>query len=746
MKIEQIHIDRFAGMTDRTFSFGEGINLIEGKNEAGKSTLCAFIRFMLYGFSDKTKRNLYLPWDADFAGGSMIVLGDDHCRYRIERQSGRSGRGNVTVFRLPAEVKLPKDTEPWRMFLGLPEELFIRSAFVGQIDGAGVGGGDVSRAIERLLFSADESTNIDWAMKRLDAARTQLRHKRGDGGKLAEMEAEQTQLRQRLQAANDAQGKIFALQNDAAAYREKIKACQDGIETAREAEKLWEEGNLRQRYRTYEDCRQTVLRAERELSETKRCFSVEEFLPDSAFLTQLRDAASKQALTEQAEKEAVQACEYARQNIPKPDTFPEKESMEQDRVRAVNGAKQKRLLQKGLLLCAALTLFFGACLALRLFRVPPFRFLPIVVPAALTGIAVAFCVLCTVLRVKKSWQILALSTRYGLQDGQTLDMQLDKIHDYRDLIKRRTEEYEQQCQTKLQRESDARRAQSDAAALYGRVGSADAASAIRFAERAIQEVTEKEAAYRQACAALDTAKALLEPYDPVLAEQYANTPFDAKRAAEVPIAKVRADLVQLQYDLKDLQGKLQAVELQLTKLQASTELPATIQTLLEANLAQCKQLQMRCDAYQLAYEKLQDAGVHLRESLSPRLSKSAGELLGSITGGKYTELRVAADLCMRYSTEAGGVNMHDLVYLSSGTQDAAYIALRIALMRLLMREKVPMFFDESFARMDDTRLDAMLRILASAALGGAQLFLFTSQTRDAALLAPVASFETLKLS
>ena len=138
--------------------------------------------------------------------------------------------------------------------------------------------------------------------------------------------------------------------------------------------------------------------------------------------------------------------------------------------------------------------------------------------------------------------------------------------------------------------------------------------------------------------------------------------------------------------------------------------------------------------------------MHLRESLSPRLSKSAGELLGSITGGKYTELRVAADLCMRYSTEAGGVNMHDLVYLSSGTQDAAYIALRIALMRLLMREKVPMFFDESFARMDDTRLDAMLRILASAALGGAQLFLFTSQTRDAALLAPVASFETLKLS
>ena len=46
MKIQQLHITEFASFKDRSFDLSGGMTLIEGRNESGKSTLAAFIRFM----------------------------------------------------------------------------------------------------------------------------------------------------------------------------------------------------------------------------------------------------------------------------------------------------------------------------------------------------------------------------------------------------------------------------------------------------------------------------------------------------------------------------------------------------------------------------------------------------------------------------------------------------------------------------------------------------------------------------
>ena len=47
MRLLELHIDGFGKFHDRTISFNDGINIIYGKNEAGKSTLHTFIRGML---------------------------------------------------------------------------------------------------------------------------------------------------------------------------------------------------------------------------------------------------------------------------------------------------------------------------------------------------------------------------------------------------------------------------------------------------------------------------------------------------------------------------------------------------------------------------------------------------------------------------------------------------------------------------------------------------------------------------
>ena len=78
MIIESIRIDAFGRLSGYTCAPGEGLTVIEGDNESGKSTLAAFIRYMLYGFApargaelgEKKKR---IDWQSGRAAGSMVV-------------------------------------------------------------------------------------------------------------------------------------------------------------------------------------------------------------------------------------------------------------------------------------------------------------------------------------------------------------------------------------------------------------------------------------------------------------------------------------------------------------------------------------------------------------------------------------------------------------------------------------------------------------------------------------------------
>ena len=70
MKLLELHINGFGKIHDRTISFSDGINVIYGRNEAGKSTLHTFIRGMLFGMErgrGRAARNdlysKYEPWE-----------------------------------------------------------------------------------------------------------------------------------------------------------------------------------------------------------------------------------------------------------------------------------------------------------------------------------------------------------------------------------------------------------------------------------------------------------------------------------------------------------------------------------------------------------------------------------------------------------------------------------------------------------------------------------------------------------
>lgn len=96
MKILSLHIEGFGKFHDLDISFKDGLNVVYGKNEAGKSTLHTFIRGMLFGIEKQRGRaarndvySKYEPWK-----GSGTYEGwcgwRAKARYTVSREGFRS--------------------------------------------------------------------------------------------------------------------------------------------------------------------------------------------------------------------------------------------------------------------------------------------------------------------------------------------------------------------------------------------------------------------------------------------------------------------------------------------------------------------------------------------------------------------------------------------------------------------------------------------------------------------------------
>ncbi len=89
--------------------FGEGLNLVLGRNEAGKSTFTSLIRHVLYGFPRRRGgERLYQPPSGDSRVGRLVFLEDGE-RWVVERREGVRG-GEVTVHG-------PRGAEPGEPYL-----------------------------------------------------------------------------------------------------------------------------------------------------------------------------------------------------------------------------------------------------------------------------------------------------------------------------------------------------------------------------------------------------------------------------------------------------------------------------------------------------------------------------------------------------------------------------------------------------------------------------------------------------
>jgi len=95
MKIRKIKVNGFGNLENKEIEFKDGINIIQGRNESGKSTLLKFIPGMLYGLNrNKSGKDIpdyesYTPWNIEDFSGTLEYELDDSETYEIFRKFKR---------------------------------------------------------------------------------------------------------------------------------------------------------------------------------------------------------------------------------------------------------------------------------------------------------------------------------------------------------------------------------------------------------------------------------------------------------------------------------------------------------------------------------------------------------------------------------------------------------------------------------------------------------------------------------
>ena len=124
---------------------------------------------------------------------------------------------------------------------------------------------------------------------------------------------------------------------------------------------------------------------------------------------------------------------------------------------------------------------------------------------------------------------------------------------------------------------------------------------------------------------------------------------------------------------------------------------------------------------------MEKANGILRERFSPALNQEAARIFSRLTGGKYHQLSLSRDLSAVAGAE-GDPEGHGAPWLSAGTVDQLYLAVRLAVCNLTL-PGAPILLDDALAAFDDNRAQLALDCLKELA-AERQILLFTCHSRE----------------
>ena len=724
MRIEKIHIDSFMGSYECDIELSRGVNILRGDNESGKSTVAEFIKFMLYGASARgldgaiPERQKYLSFGEGSFGGYM-ELAVNSGRFRIDRtvtQTQSGFRESLAITDLDKKVQVYKGENPGDVLCGVPENVFTKIAYISQDGEAYTGGAELGSAIENLLFSADETVSTDKALKKLDALRVSLLHKNGKGGQLFELAKDREELSVRLEKALSDNSDIIAKEGSLIETERRIEENKTEYQRAKKLCELYDNYVAHTRFKKLDETKADVEQTAAAITAVEEAF--DGFIPDGEYLGRLRQTAEQVqtlSISTQTARKKYENAIVARKSAEEAVIVDnESASLKAAAERMSKDRGVSKLFSSvgiGLLILAVA--FVGITFLMKLGSAL------YIAAAVVAVIGIAMFALGT-LKKNALGAMLAKYDAAGEYELVEKAKELEETAAHSREILTNAREKESAAKALLDNEekrlADMRNALSLEAKRVGRDGDDKALfDAIEDYIATRSELATKAKLLGGRAAQLERETAA---YDRAEVEKLLSAIGDLSVFEKLDITEYSRKRDFCENAIAALEVKKGDLEKSLAALRATVENPALIKATLDELCKKENAAKEKYAAAELAMRSIENASAGLRTRISPHLAEYAGKLMSVMTDGKYNEFGVDGTISLTYLAKGGA---HDAAYLSKGTRESAYFALRLALADLLCKEeKLPLILDECFAHVDDVRTKQMLRILMALAAEGTQ--------------------------
>lgn len=252
MKLICCYIENFGTLSKFSFEFSQGLNTIIEENGWGKSTFAVYIKAMFYGMEYKRTKELYerkkyMPWNGGKYGGNLVFEVNGKS-YKIERTFGKTNKEDTFVL-----YDLSKNTKSEAFHENIGEEIwgidrssFEKSVFIslqnyGQTN---LLTDIISSKLSDVDDSGDDMDKYEKAYKVLDDKATEIRAKRGNGGKISKLEENLQQKKEELKQSENSiieienhNKQILELETDLKEINAKLNSISADIRIADKLEK-----------------------------------------------------------------------------------------------------------------------------------------------------------------------------------------------------------------------------------------------------------------------------------------------------------------------------------------------------------------------------------------------------------------------------------------------------------------------------------------------------------------------------
>lgn len=590
--------------------------------------------------------------------------------------------------------------------LGVPRDVWERSAFIGQNALAVSQSAELERRISSLITTGEEDASFTESYERLKKQLNRRKHNKT--GQIPVLERDIAQLHQSLQ-------ELDALEQQARQAQEEVSALTQRVDGLRH-QAAQQQAQIRQeRINAWHRAARTAEEAQRRADILAEAAAP---LPDDAALSLLEgQAAALQsdmaALTGQrsAANEARTAAAEAHAVWEAHPLYPDDAAALERRAASIAPAKAPSLLlpaADGLLLaiCAVLAVVFRAA--------SPQRW--IFAGMALLAAALTVFSVCLRRRAIRQEQERVDRDRAALAEQTASYLPLRDRAAQTDEAARRAGAIlsgaEESCRSRLLTLlTQVQRFAPAAADLSG------AQIALSDARRSRDTLADARRTAREAAVGRDALQSQLSE------EDLTRPPMPV-----IPIAggSVELELSQAQTALADARSRYDHLLGRIRGLDRSSDLTDQLSQKRE----ELARLQQEYDAITLAMTALEQANIILKNRFSPALGARAAEIFSALTDGRYDKVLLSQDMALS-AEQSGDPMSRSIRLLSQGTADQLYLAVRLAICGMVLPEEkhVPLILDDALVSCDDRRLRAALDVLLAES-EQRQILLFTCQTRE----------------